>query len=197
MSNRLALRAQTASHHAYLDSLSEQFDLSDPYDYAAFLSWHAALVPALERHLEHNGILAILPDWAARRRRHALVADLGALGMTPAPLHQGLGAVLARTGVESVGHCQASLWGIAYVLEGSRLGGSVLKRSLSPHNRAVAAQYLSHGSEKRLWPRFVDALDRTAFSSRQFDTAARSASAVFMLFSAANPFESAPARTAV
>lgn len=177
MSNRFALRDHTQADHARLDAGAGRLDLSQKADYSRFLTWQAALVPALEAHLRASGIEAILPDWGQRTRSEALFADLDALGAArPAPVS-----------VEGFSSEPAALWGIAYVLEGSRVGGTMLERSVADALRGRATAFLTHGHKDRLWPKFTAALDAAPFSEGELDTAVRAARQVFGLFLASVP----------
>jgi len=106
---------------------------------------------AAERALEQAAIGDVLDDWPARVRRHALGKDLAQLGCAlPSP------APLAKPSDN------AACWGIAYVLEGSRLGGRVLARRLREANPQAPTRYLEHGNVAVLWPGFLARLERDA-----------------------------------
>ncbi|MFC5757681.1 biliverdin-producing heme oxygenase [Rhizobium sp. GCM10022189] len=145
MSLRSALRAQTADCHAEVDALFGNFSLSDPGDYKAFLRAHARAVPAIESALERAGIARLLPDWPERRRTPLLLADIAALDdLPPRPLQQ--------PELDD----DASLWGAVYVLEGSKLGGAMLARTVPAHLPSV---YLSPQGPKGSMRLFMDSLD--------------------------------------
>lgn len=134
------LRAATAALHDAVERRFERFDLGDTADYAQFLALHAAAILPLERALEDAGIGGQLPDWPERRRSQALLQDLLAFGVDaprPAP-------VTCQPGGEALG--------IAYVLEGSRLGAAVLFAQLPA---GAPSAFLGHGRGLRLWPGFL------------------------------------------
>jgi len=74
--------------------------------------------------------------------------------------------------------CPASLLGTIYVLEGSRLGGRLLARSLAPD---CPRRFMDDG-EPRHWQSLVDVLDRTLVSNAEIDSAITAAKAAFALF---------------
>jgi heme oxygenase (biliverdin-IX-beta and delta-forming) len=119
VSARAALRAGTGSHHERVDRLFSAADLSDRASYGRFLQAQAAAHLAVERALVLRGVGAIVTDWPIRERGTLLCADLDELGLAiPDPI----GIVVLDN--------EASLLGGLYVLEGSRLGGTLLKRSV-------------------------------------------------------------------
>lgn len=146
---RMVLRRETAEAHARLDAGWEGHDLTRRRAYAAFLSGMAGALLPLEARLEAAGVAARLPDWSARRRSRAILSDLAGLGAEPAPL-PGLGDVAGLGG--------AGMAGILYVLEGSRLGGTViLRRVLAGPDASLHdhVRFLRHGEGLRLWPSFA------------------------------------------
>ncbi|NKL33346.1 biliverdin-producing heme oxygenase [Rhizobium leguminosarum bv. viciae] len=147
MSLRSALRAHTADCHAAVDALFGSFNLSRTQDYKAFLRAHARVVPSVEHALEEAGIARLLPDWPERRRVHRLAADIRELGdRLPAPLPP------------PALHCEAAVWGAAYVLEGSKLGGALLAKATPDH---LPSSYLSSQGPKGAMRLFMDRLDAT------------------------------------
>lgn len=170
---RFALKAGTRSAHERLDAHASRLDLSDRADYLAFLCWHGTLVPELEAHLAGNGIAEVVADWPERRRTAALAADLAALGASGGPRTD---IVLPAT--------RPALVGIAYVLEGSRLGGAMLVRAVAPALRGVATAYLDHGAGHGLWPRFVATINALDFTPADTEAAIGAANGTFALFAA-------------
>jgi heme oxygenase (biliverdin-IX-beta and delta-forming) len=134
---RAKLRSATAEEHrrtevrfaAILATLS---DSGDSNSYAAFLQAHARAFPAIGRALS-AGL-----DWPAWRARwHDLEADLAALDLDPPPaLH--IPAATSR----------AEALGMAYVLEGSRLGSTLLLKSIPA---GLPAAYLNGGNDRAPW----------------------------------------------
>ncbi len=151
MSLRTALRAQTADCHAEVDAIFGRFSLSDTRQYEAFLRAHARAVPAVEEALEKAGIAALLPDWPERRRAALLLADLADLGeIPPPPLPQ------PELGGE------AALWGAVYVMEGSKLGGAMLAKSVPEH---LPSRYLSPQGPKGSMRAFMERLDTSGIDN--------------------------------
>jgi heme oxygenase len=114
------LRDATGAAHEQVDAAFGAHDLSSPAAYRAFLLAHARALPAAERVMAALPFAATLPV-----RTPSLAADLAALeAAMPAPLP-------FAPGVD-----EATLWGVLYVVEGSRLGGALLARQVpagSPH----------------------------------------------------------------
>ncbi|QFY60944.1 biliverdin-producing heme oxygenase [Rhizobium grahamii] len=173
MSLRSALRAQTSDCHAEVDTIFGRFDLSDPPQYSLFLSAHARIVPVVEMALEHAGIIELLPDWPERRRRELLTADLADLGVKPPPLLEGF-----------IVQQEAELWGAAYVLEGSKLGGAMLAKSVTA---GLPARYLTPNGPRGSIKVFMDRLDEAAIADPE--TAISAARDVFALFRRAAEIE--------
>ncbi|WP_422031012.1 biliverdin-producing heme oxygenase [Reyranella sp.] len=172
---RQMLRAATTALHAEVDGrFSGPFD-TDSSAYEAFLTALARAVSPLERALEQGGVDRVLPDWPLRRRSDALERDLAILGIrAPAPIP-----------VE-VTRDEARLFGRLYVLEGSRLGGSLLvkrvRASADPRVR-TATNYLSHGAGADLWRGFLQRLehsDAVAAAPERTMLGAREAFRLFM-----------------
>jgi heme oxygenase (biliverdin-IX-beta and delta-forming) len=166
-SPRLALRAATAAAHARLDDLLSTLDLGHPAGYAAFLLSQAPAVAAVERALDEAGAARWLDDWPGRRRWPALVQDLAALGLAPPPAAPG--PVLSG---------EAEVLGAAYVLEGSRLGGALLLRSVPA---GLPAAFLRPGNPAD-WRAFVSLMDKRLSSDTRLADAVPAALAVFTLF---------------
>ena len=171
---RSYLRAATGHLHAELDArLAPLFKRGDA-GYAQFLMSSArALLPA-EQALTDGQVSTILPDWPMRSRSLALRHDLSVLSlpepeMLPAPRIEGT----------------AFLFGMLYVLEGSRLGAQWLLRqasvSLSPAVR-TATRYLAHGQGLRLWATFLERLEASQPVRDEPRQAAAGACAAFELF---------------
>jgi heme oxygenase len=163
MSLRTMLRSQTADDHAAVDAVFGRFRLDNPAEYRAFLSAHARAVPAIELALEEGGIERLIPDWNERRRRERLADDLEKLAQpVPPPI-----VVAPISG-------DAALWGAAYVLEGSKLGGAMLAKQVPEH---LPVSYLGHQGPKGAMKAFMEQLD--AAEGLDHERTAASARAVF------------------
>jgi heme oxygenase len=167
ISARFALRSATADAHARLDALFSSFDLADPADYGRFLQAQAGAFAPMEAALDAAGVTAIVPDWPDRRRSHALSADLSGLGLTePAPV-----AVPVLT-------TEAAILGALYVLEGSRLGGALLVRTVPD---GLPKTFLTPGNPAA-WRAFVTLLDERLSSSTALEQASGAAASAFQAF---------------
>jgi len=164
---RSALRAATAAHHDRVDAIFSHADLTDREGYGQFLQAQAGAYLPVEAALGEAGAAALVPDWAARRRAAALEADLAALGL-PVP-HD-----MADITFEGA----AAVLGGVYVLEGSRLGGALLARSV-PANFPRA--FLAPGDSAR-WRQLLGILEHTLTSAGDMASAIESASRMFLLF---------------
>lgn len=173
MTLRKALRAGTSEYHNVVDDLFGRFDMSDRRQYAAFLAGHARVIPVAEQALEQGGIYRIVPDWAERRRADMLRADMTALGCAmPPPI-----ALAAFSSDDE-------LWGAAYVLEGSKLGGAVLSKRVPAD---YPSKYLAYQGPKGAMKAFMDQLDAAA--SVDLERAIAAARSIFAAFRAAAELE--------
>jgi heme oxygenase (biliverdin-IX-beta and delta-forming) len=170
VSARSALRAGTAAEHDRVDRLFSRLDLRCEEDYRRFLLAQAAAFLPIEERLDDAGSIEFVPDWMARRRAHLLRADLAALGADE-PVR------IPSPPLES----PAARLGAIYVLEGSRLGGAVLKRGLaetSPRSFLAAPQ--NQGS----WRKLLESLDMFLYRSDLLEAATAAAKEVFQNFEA-------------
>ena len=142
--------------------------------YARFLLATARALLPLERELEAANVSAILPDWVQRSRSSSLRSDLAAMSLVE-PVEE---AWLPRSD-------EAYLFGIVYVLEGSRLGARVLLRQLEmsiPTDPKGASSYLSHGLWEPLWQTFLIRLEASESVKQNREAAVAGASAAFEMF---------------
>ena len=165
---RAALRAGTAADHERLDTLFGDFRLDDPNDYRAFLKAHAMALTAAEQALDAAGFADRLADWPRRKRGEAIAADLAAIG-EPAP------APLPAPALDT----PAAQWGAAYVIEGSRLGGALLARSV-PDDQPKS--YLGSAQPPGSWRKFLENIDKALTLPQDIADATESARAMFGLF---------------
>ena len=121
----------------------------------------------------------LLPDWNERSRSAALDADLAELGIPCPPV-----ATAPRLDGE------AFLFGVLYVLEGSRLGARLLTRQIlangDPHLRR-ATRYLRHGEGKPFWQTFLARLEASIAVRRSPERAVAGAVAAFACFAGRLP----------
>lgn len=143
MSALAILRRATAADHAMVDAAFGGFDLADTGGYARFLTAHARALPAVE------AALAAVEDLPPLRPRTSLLqSDLAALGL-PMPTPLAIDPPADAAGA----------FGMAYVIEGSRLGGGMLAKRV-PEYRPHA--YLSATHLPGEWRVFGQALDAAA-----------------------------------
>lgn len=170
MTARAFLRAGTADAHQRVDRLFASVDLGSAEDYARFLSAQAAAFLPAERALDEAGIDAVVPDWTARRRGLALEADLDALGVPlPDPL--------PMPALDDV----AAQLGALYVLEGSRLGGALLRRSIGP---GLPRAFLDGPQPPGAWRKLLEKLDEFLYDPKQLQAATEAAREIFAAFEA-------------
>lgn len=156
------LRAALAADHDLVDAAFGRFDLADGAGYARFLLAHARALPAVEAALDRSAEMPPL-----RARTPLLASDLAALGHAmPRPL---------PFFVDS----QAAAFGAAYVIEGSRLGGGVLRARVP---EALPTAYLSAIHLPGEWRGFLKALDDAARDEAWITAAIASGRETFALY---------------
>ncbi|WP_245409607.1 biliverdin-producing heme oxygenase [Allosphingosinicella vermicomposti] len=177
MTARQTLRAATADDHERVDALFSAFDLSTREGYCAFLAAQAEPFLSTEAELEQAGIGRLISDWPHRKRGHLLAEDFASLcsgeGRSPDEGTAVAGLLLPQE------HNDAALLGALYVLEGSRLGGKLLARSVPPH---FPTRFLSASALRGAWPSLLEMLDEFLYDSARIDAAVGAARAVFQRF---------------
>ena len=168
MSARAALRAATVDDHTRVDQLFSQLDLASDDDYLLFLKAQAAAHLPIEAALDAAGVAALLPDWPQRRRGELLAADLAELGAE-------LPELIASPRIKG----DASMWGALYVLEGSRLGGALLKRGLSDH---APCRFLAAPQQAGAWRKLLAKLEECLYEPVRVGEACDTARQVFRRF---------------
>ncbi len=164
---RAALRAATLDQHERVDRLFSHVRLDHRLEYGDFLGAQAAAHIPVERALAEGGIAAIVPDWETRQRADLVRADLATLGLdVPEPA-----GTIAFAG-------EAALLGGLYVLEGSRLGGTMLKRSVPSD---FPTRFLG-GVDSGAWRSLLQMLDAHLDTALKRTAAVAAACAVFELF---------------
>jgi heme oxygenase (biliverdin-IX-beta and delta-forming) len=168
ISVREALRTATTPDHERIDSLYTRFDLSNPTHYKDFLRAQASAHIPVENALDAAGAALVLTDWHARKRASLLrddLAETGAENFVPLPPPR-------FTSVPA-------LLGAVYVVEGSRLGGAVLKRSLPP---GAPARFLGAAPGPGSWRKLLAILEESVREPEHISAAIASARSVFRLF---------------
>ncbi len=168
MSAHAQLRSATSDAHDRVDARFSALDLGDRDDYAAFLAAHARAFVPLEQALTAAGAADLLDDWDESLRAPSLLADLDALGVAPPTL------ATAPTFAD-----EAETIGALYVLEGSRLGGAVLRTSVPAD---LPSRFLSHRPPGGHWRRVIAMMERKLYSDAMREAAARGAMKAFALF---------------
>lgn len=169
MSARAALRDATSQAHRRVDAAFSRFDLADLDNYRGFLRAQAAGFLPTEAALDAAGAADLLPDWPARRRGDLLRADLAALDVTPPEPFAPPPIVSAN----------ASMLGAIYVLEGSRLGGALLKRAVP---MAFPRRFLEARQDAGSWRKLLKSLDEFLIRQNDLDVAVAAAEEVFARF---------------
>jgi heme oxygenase len=164
---RQALRTATGGSHERVDAAFSGFDLADRRSYGRFLTAQAAAHIAVEAALERDGVATVLLDWPARRRADLLREDLAALGLPVPP-------AVAQPAFEGA----AAMLGAVYVLEGSRLGGALLRRSVPDD---LPRAFLGAG-DPAAWRRLLEILDERIREDEDVARATNAALRVFSLF---------------
>ncbi|RHW17372.1 hypothetical protein D1610_10375 [Sphingomonas gilva] len=164
---RLTLRSATAEHHDRVDKVFSAAALDRREGYGQFLTAQAGALFATERALDNGRAETVVPDWPSRRRAELLRGDLIAFGLSPPP-------PLDRLELNG----DAALLGAIYVLEGSRLGGALLKRSVPAH---FPTAFLSGGNSLS-WRRLLSIIDERLKAADDMNSAITAASEVFALF---------------
>ncbi|MFL6548011.1 MAG: biliverdin-producing heme oxygenase [Povalibacter sp.] len=149
-SRREALRLATQDLHRSLDAIVAGYELKRADHYAAFLRASAGPLIALEQLLESAGVQDVLPQWAARRRTEIITRDLRLLGSDATPLQ-------LRRALPT----RSEMYGILYVLEGSRLGARWLYARIQTSDDAQvrgASAYLG-AHDIGMWRSYLKALE--------------------------------------
>ena len=173
-SARSALRHATSSDHERVDAAFSRFDLASRDGYGAFLVAQAAAHLPVEAALDEAGVVRILPDWPQRRRGERLRADLAAMGLAEPAADTGIQALPAALADE------AGMLGAVYVLEGSRLGGALLRRSVPD---GLPVTFLDAG-DSATWRTLLATLDERLCSEQDRAHAVSAAARVFAVFEA-------------
>jgi heme oxygenase (biliverdin-IX-beta and delta-forming) len=170
VSARFALKAATAAEHERIDRLFGAACFSTSNGYRAFLRAQAAAFLPIEAALDQAGVERLIEDWPARRRGDLLRADFAEFGdALPPPL----------PGPRFNGPAGAA--GCIYVLEGSRLGGAVLKRALPAD---APRRFLAAPQTPGSWRKLLERLDTLLYRPDLVDAAIQAARHVFQRFEA-------------
>jgi len=151
------LKLATAAAHASLErTLATRGFFDSRERYVEYLQRILAFQSEAECVLNAALAVQVIPDWRERRRAHLARADLQVLGASE-------GAFPISSGHLPVMALPEQVLGIAYVLEGSTLGGAFLLKQLAPvgitatHGGSYLASYGAHRGT--MWQRFVRTLE--------------------------------------
>lgn len=162
------LRKNTSDLHGRLDRAVNLTPIASRRGYERFLLMHARVLPSAERWLEGQTPFAALGG--ERLRTEALICDLQALGLSaPAPV-----------ALPACAH--SSVAGLAYVLEGSRLGARYLLGELAKADSALPVAFLRHGEGENHWKSFRDWLAVQPATQSAVKAAVTSARALFSAY---------------
>lgn len=153
------LRAATRVDHEQVDGAYGRFALGTAEGYRDFLTAHARILPLAERLIDPA---ALVEGWQGRTQ--ALRDDLAALGGDENPPELDF----------TLPPGEAARWGALYVIEGSRLGGAVLARSVP---QGLPAAYLNARHGSGAWRDLLAKLDVAVGENRA--EAERGAKAMF------------------
>jgi heme oxygenase len=166
---REVLRSATAAEHGRVDELYSRFDLRHRQGYGSFLQAHAAALIPAEEALDQLDARAVLADWAHRRRSNLLAADLEELSITlPEPFDP-----------VRLSSSKASILGAIYVLEGSRLGGALLKRAVAD---GLPKRFLDARQDAGSWRALLKLLDEYLIRPDDVEAALVAARQLFACF---------------
>lgn len=167
------LRADTREAHEALDARFAAMMAGDTNRYALFLVMnrdaHAAIEPLLAA-----GPLA--GAWQATGRLEAVRRDCQVLGLGEER------AEPPRFGLDA--GSRAAAFGLAYVLEGSRLGAKYLLRALAraPARNPLPTHYLEASSDAGPFTGLMRAMARESFSPAEFSRSTEVARHTFRFF---------------
>jgi len=168
MKARFVLKSATEDFHRELDDRMSSFNLAEATDYRRFLQIHARAVPPIEAALAAGGLGDLIAGWSDGRRADAIQNDLKALGETmPVPSKP--------PSIDGIGE----LLGTAYVLEGSRLGGRMLRQQVG---ESLPTRFLGEEHSVSPWPALIAAMDEHLHSDAQLDEAKHAARRCFALY---------------
>jgi heme oxygenase len=165
------LRTRTRREHVRTEAIFSDFDLQSRVGYARFLIAQASASLAVEQSLESAGVTDVVADWPERRRGHLLRDDLAQLDVGGVKLQP----------PTSFGS-SAEIMGAVYVLEGSRLGGKVLRKQVFG---TAPTRFLGADSRPGAWRDFLASLDRGLSGERDIRLAVAAARGVFAKFATA------------
>ena len=167
------LKQATSAAHAKVDAAFSRFALTEAVSYRSFLRAQAMALVPIETWLSGRAD-CVFAEWPTRTRAAALESDLRSLDAVAAP-----GAPFAAP------DDPASIAGVVYVLEGSRIGGNILAKRIGT---GLPRSYLASHCDAQSWRQTLSRLDDVVRDDRTRAAAARSALSVFERFEQAALF---------
>jgi heme oxygenase (biliverdin-IX-beta and delta-forming) len=152
------LKLVTAAAHVGLERvLASRGYFDGRLGYVEYLQRFLAFHEEAEQALDAADAGRFLPDWHERRRAHQARADLLSMGASDGNFERVSGFL-----PQPIGHEQ--VLGIAYVLEGSTLGGAFLLRQLASLGicaRRGGSYLAGYGNHRgQMWQRFIATLEQ-------------------------------------
>jgi heme oxygenase len=160
-----AMRNGTVHLHDRLDRSISRVPVATHEGYVRFLGLQAAVLPGLENWLCQTEDYRTIPSYRNRLRSSELLQDLKTLGCL----------LPARHDLQLPGD-RASVAGVCYVLEGSRLGASYICSQLRQADAGLPVNFLQHGKGQGYWKSFLSwlaALETTRHERSRAVSAAR------------------------
>ncbi len=177
---RETLRWSTRDSHAALDALFVR--VVDPREtalYDAFVRMNHACHAQIEPILEASPLAAVVALDPASSRLAALRRDMDRLALAPLEL--------PPFALQAPSLAQAA--GVVYVIEGSRLGATVISRRLEAAARAGEGErsrdYLTDSAEPKAFAVLMDGLAALDWTEDDLNDAAQAAAATFDQFALA------------
>lgn len=167
------LKRATAALHEALDARLMEADLfSDRARYALFLTMQRRFHQEIEALYRDEGLAALVPDLASRRKLDEIDQDIADVGAAPPPD----GATVDPTD-------RAAALGWLYVAEGSSLGAAFLFKAAEKIglSETLGARHLAAHPDGRMphWRAFGEALDAAPLSAEEEARAEAAAIAAF------------------
>lgn len=176
------LKAATTESHEALEAmvLPRLQAITSPQDYARLLKDFYGYFKPVEDAVAPFITRTILPDWAQRRKAHAILNDLAAL-------QQPFDHLPLATALPSVNNLPQAM-GALYVMEGSTLGGrGITKMLLKKEDVLLTIDHLQffngYGEATGpMWMAFVNVLNSFPFSDDEVAQLTESANSTFNHF---------------
>nr|WP_277346326.1 biliverdin-producing heme oxygenase [Solimonas marina] len=168
------MRAATRQRHAALDAtLPIAAEDAGKAEYAPYVAAMWGWLSGFEQHLWQQDWPATIDATARDGKRCWLEADLQAAGLDPADLPRWQSTLP----LDTVAH----RYGVAYVIEGAQLGGSVLARRLESRLAPWPMRWLrGYGDATGAnWRAFLEHLQRDVSTPLQIEAAAHGACLAF------------------